>query len=271
MPQPYIVIPPTGDGPADEWVQLGCEAQLSEQFAKAEKYYRRALQIEPSHATAESNLAVVMAQTGNLAEAVLGAERAAVFSPDDALMASVRSMILAEAGLIDQAIAAADHAIQITPDRPTKDTDPLPTHGWLAARQSRGMLCARMGQAPEAIPYYRAMLEIDPKNLQAGLNSCFAQSLVDLPPVDFLRQRREWRKAHGYNGRLWPYDNDKDPDRIIKVGYVGGDFKVHSAAMIFGNVVPCHDRMQVLPYIYSSNPPPLPRRRPSLPRSPVTI
>ncbi len=184
---------------------------------------------------------------------MLGALRAALFD-DSALQASVRSMVLAEAGLIEEAIAAADRAIELSPVPPTKDTDPLPTHGWLAARQARGMLCVRAGKATDAIPYYRAMLAVDPKNMMAGLNLCFTQSLLDLPPVEFLKQRQAWRRAHGFNGRCREYDNDRGTDRPLRVGYLGGDFKIHSAAYIFGAVIPAHDPARVEAYIYSTSP-----------------
>lgn len=262
MPQPFIVIPPTGDTPADNWVLLACEAQLAEKFPIADRYYRRALDLDPSHAIATSNLAVLKAQTGKLADAILDAERAALFDPDSPvapLMHADRSMIYAEAGLIDPAVAAADRAIELTPIPPTRDTDPLPTHGWLAARQARGMLCVQQGRAVDAIPYYQAMLAVDPKNLMAGLNICFTQSLLDLPPVEFLEQRRAWRKAHGFTGRHREYDNDRGTDRPLRVGYLGGDFKIHSAAFVFGAVVPCHSPA-VESYIYSTAPAPDPAR-----------
>ncbi len=99
-----------------------------------------------------------------------------------------------------------------------------------------------------------------------------------------LAQRKVWHKSNSY-GRTWSHSNDKTPmaepckrcgglvmnsldheimvgcgdcggkgytGRPLRVGYVSGDYKLHSAAQIFGNVIFNHDRQQVEPYLYST-------------------
>lgn len=52
----------------------------------------------------------------------------------------------------------------------------------------------------------------------------------------------------------WPFANDRDPDRRLRVGYVSGDFRNHSAAYSFAPVLAFHDRAQVETYAYATSP-----------------
>lgn len=257
--QPYVVIPPTGSDPADEWVGLGVEAHLTaKNYQKAQRYYARALVSDPCHVTATANLASLHALTDHLADAVLGIERAILFADDRlapgvfGLVLANKAMILFEAGDVAGATATADLAISLTPTPPTTETDPLPTHAWLAARTCRATLCAAHGRPGDGLVLWREILKASPKDLQVGNNACFALSLIDSHPSEILAQRSVWRAAHGYKGWHAPHDNDKNPDRPLRVGYVGGDFKTHSASMIFGQVLLNHDRSVIEPYFYSN-------------------
>ena len=76
------------------------------------------------------------------------------------------------------------------------------------------------------------------------------------PAFDFTVARREWWATHGepQGGVNRTHSNIRDPNRVLRVGYVSGDFRHHSAGIIFGPVVLGHsDRFKV--YGYSTCPP----------------
>lgn len=50
-----------------------------------------------------------------------------------------------------------------------------------------------------------------------------------------------------------PLTNRRDPDRVLRVGYVSGDFKSHSAAFSFAPIITAHTQ-QIEPYYYSTLP-----------------
>lgn len=205
-------------------------------------------------------------------------DRAALFAPGDALIAANRALLKLQIEDIAEGLASARAAIQLALNGPSP-TDPLAVACYLLARLSYAMLSATAGAPQDALPAYLAMLAIDPKNGAAGPNSCFITSLMDGGPAVLREVRDAWYKANKAAVAVWPHGNAKTPmsgpcpdcrkdieggceacwntgtvGRPLKVGYVGGDFKSHSAAMMFANVLLNHDHSRVLPYFYSSLP-----------------
>jgi predicted O-linked N-acetylglucosamine transferase (SPINDLY family) len=69
------------------------------------------------------------------------------------------------------------------------------------------------------------------------------------------RERELWWTMHGaaqYERRR-PHTNDRDPERPIRVGYVGGDFQYHSACTVFHRIVTGHSPA-VQSFVYSATP-----------------
>ena len=74
----------------------------------------------------------------------------------------------------------------------------------------------------------------------------------DVTAEDALNLRTRWYETHGKPlPHRVTHDNVKDPDRPLKVGYVGGDFYCHSALYCFGPVIRRHSDA-IIPYVYSS-------------------
>lgn len=238
--QSYMLIPQQGTEPADEWIRLGVEAQMAGKFPDAERHYRQALRADPRNAIATHNFAILYAQQGNLNEALLTIERAILFDDKHASLKMTYALMCLDADRIDDALAAGRKAVETAPN---KDT-----------RLALALVVATAGLPKEAIPLYNAILDEDSKHMQAGPNSCFVQTLVNSTPKDLLAQRKRWYEANAFKGERAPHKVDPTWPRPLRVGYVSGDFKTHSAAMIFRNVVCHHDNAVVLPYFYCSLP-----------------
>jgi protein O-GlcNAc transferase len=68
-------------------------------------------------------------------------------------------------------------------------------------------------------------------------------------------ERRNWWSKHGaplFNEKHQHQNNPK-PDRKIRVGYISGDFRRHSAMDVFGPIILLHDRQQYSTFIYSNS------------------
>lgn len=107
-----------------------------------------------------------------------------------------------------------------------------------------------------ALDCYRKALAIDPSYIEA-LNRLILvlDVLPDTTAKQAQKQRQKWWAQFGeplYRDRR-PHDNDKDPDRPLRVGYVSGDYIFHSAAAVFHRVVTRHSDA-VLPFFYSATP-----------------
>lgn len=239
MAQPYIIVPPIGSDPADEWMKLGLEAQAAGQLPKAQQHYNQALRLDPRHALATQNLAVVFAQSSLLNEALLTIERAAMLDETHGVIHMNWALMALEADQIDLALKTAQRGVEIAPNAQT--------------RMALAMVLATAGQPEKAIPLYQEILKEDPLHAVAGPNVCFVQTLASVTPKDLLDQRKQWHKAHAFKGEKQPHTNVMDPDRPLRVGYVGGDFKTHSAAMIFKPAIH-HPGSTTEVYLYCSLP-----------------
>lgn len=241
MPQPYLILPTQGSDPADEWLRLGVNAHASGDLPKAQENYNHALRLDPRHAVALQNLAIVFAQSpGLINDALLTIERAIMCDSTLHVLHMNRALIALEAGRVDEAIAAIELAVQLSPD----DGPAL----WAQA-----IVLTTAGMPEKSVPIYRKILEKEPKHPAAGPNACFIQTLTDAGPKELLAQRKCWREANGHLGPLLPHYNDRSESRSLRVGYVGGDFKQHSAAFIFSRIL-LHHTPAVEMYLYSSLP-----------------
>lgn len=256
--QPFSLLPAPGSDQTDEWIKLGTEAQLQGNFPKAETFYRSALRISPNNTIAIHNLAILQACTANLNDALLSMEKAVLFDDKEPVMYANQALICLESDRIDEGVDAATKAMTLAIDFPVPSTDPnadqLKTAGYVNARLAYAMVSASAGHPEQGYLPYMQMLKVDPKHPAAGPNSCFVTSLMPIGPKDLIEPRKQWYLTNRVQRPRWPHKNDRNPDRILRIGYVGGDFKSHSAAMMFSNVILNHDRSEVEVFLYSSLP-----------------
>jgi len=237
--QPYIIVPSQGSDTADEWLRLGVDAQIAGQLPQAQQKYQQALRLDPRHPIATLNLAIVFAQSNLINEALLTIERASLFDDKHALIKMNWALMLHEADRTGEAYAMARAAYELSPDNNT--------------RLALAMIAAAAGKPEAAIPIYNEILDADPKHPVAGINACFVLTLTNVGPEQLLVQRKKWWEAQRYTGPKEPHYCDRNPDRPLRVGYVGGDFKQHSAAFIFGRVL-YHHSPAIEMYLYSTLP-----------------
>lgn len=239
MSMPYVIMPPSGQDPADEWIKLGIAAHSTGNLPQAQQHYQQALRVDPNNAIATQNLAVVFAQSNLVNEAFLTIERATLF--DEKLGVAYMNWALM-ALLNDQIDIALDKAklgIAATPNAQTK--------------MALALILSTAGMPDQGVEAYREVLKENPEDATAAMNACFSQSLTTATPKELLEQRQYWHAHHGYKGVKFPHLNLKDAGRPIRVGYVSGDFKTHSAAMIFKPAVLMKND-GIVPYFYSTLP-----------------
>jgi tetratricopeptide (TPR) repeat protein len=171
MPQPYILVPPQGSDQADEWMKLGLEAQVAGNLPKAQGYYNQALRLDPRHALATQNLAIVFAQSNLLNEALLTIERAAMFDTAHAVMRMNWALMALEADRVDDAIRIGREALAISACTET--------------RLALAMVYGAAGLSEQALPLYDEILKEHPTHPAAGPNSCFIQTLMSRTPADY--------------------------------------------------------------------------------------
>lgn len=237
MTQPYMLVPAQGSDQADEWHRLGLEAQVAGKLPDAQRHYQQALRLDPRHALATQNLAIVFAQSNMLNEALLTIERASMMDGVHGVIQMNWALMALEADQIDVALRVGKKGVEIAPQSET--------------RLALASIMGTAGLADQALPLYDEILKADPNHAVAGPNSCFLQTLTNATPEQLRAQRRKWHEAHGFKGTVLGHKNDKDLNRKLRVGYVGGDFKTHSASMIFASVL-LHHTPEIEMFLYSS-------------------
>lgn len=110
------------------------------------------------------------------------------------------------------------------------------------------------GEIPEAVDWYRRALDVDPDHFDAWIGLLFGLDLLpETTGEQALAERRAF--AHQFERALGrfkrPHINDRDPDRKLRIGYISGDFRDHTAAYMFGPIYDHHDRDQFEVYSYA--------------------
>ncbi|MBF0380098.1 MAG: tetratricopeptide repeat protein [Magnetococcales bacterium] len=248
-----------------------------ENLPEAIGYYKKTIALKPDHVDANNNLGILLHKQGNLPDAITSFKRALAIQPNhlavhnnlgntykdqgsfDLAVASFNKAItlnpaifelhvnlgnvLTILGRVDEAVKCFKKAITIKPDNPE-------------LFNNLGAALKDQGKIEEAILNFKKAISLQKYYPAAHCNLIFTTDLLtDSTTTKLQQMRREWAKKYADPLMvLWtPFNNIPDQTRKLKIGYVGADFRRHSAAMIFGPVIFNHnpDRFQI--YCYAGN------------------
>ena len=103
--------------------------------------------------------------------------------------------------------------------------------------------------------FHRA-LKLDPDYEEACGNLIFLRDFnTGLNFEDQQKDRREWaeRFVDSLSVHWKPHEKEKSPDRRLRIGYVSGDFRNHSAAITFGAALFERDRQEFEVFCYMTS------------------
>lgn len=229
-------------GNAEGLTTLATILEAKRGFAEAETLFRAAILHAPGLPEAHNGLGAALRGQGRDDQAIECFARAVALRPGFAQALTNLSAALADEGRLEEAARAARGAVGAAPDL-------AEAHGNL------GNALKDLGLIGEAIVTYRRALALKPDLAAAHSNLIFA---LDYDPAttwpDALAERRRWneRFAADLTKAAPPHDNDPDPDRRIRVGYVSADFRRHSAALVIAPPILAHDREAVDVVCYAS-------------------
>ncbi len=213
---------------------LGCvlahEGKLDEAIASLQ----RAIAVAPDLADAYNNLGVVFHKTGRWDEAIAAYRRVIELRPDHAKAHNNLGNALGERGLAEPAIAAYRRAIALRPD-------------FADAYNNLGNFTRDQGYLDEALACYRRALEVNPQFTKAASN--LVLTLHYHPDYDaqaILAEHRDWARQHAepLAPQIRPHDNDRAPDRRLRVGFLSPDFRDHPVGKLLLPLFAHRDRRQ---------------------------
>ncbi|MBF0380247.1 MAG: tetratricopeptide repeat protein [Magnetococcales bacterium] len=239
--------------------------------------YQLGIDIKPDHAQVYSNLGVALQKQGKLDQAIISFEKATALSPDYADAFSNMGDALREQGEFEKAVISCQKALTINPSHAQaysnlgnalKELERLDeavnsflkaitlNPDYAEAHSNLGIAYQEQGQFEKAINSYRKAIAIAPNFTICHNNLICCIDLYTNRADDLFKiERDRWAKQHAAPLRAsWPaLKNSPDPEKKLRIGYVGADFKHHSAAHIFGSVLLNYDSDQFEIYCYAGN------------------
>ncbi len=194
--------------------------------------YRRAVQLKPEFALAHYNLGNTWKDRGNLEEAVACYRRALELKPDHAWAHNDLGIAFKDVGKLDQAVAYFQRAVRLKPD-------------FAAAHNNLGGAWRIRGKLDEAVACFQRALQLKPDFAVVHSNLLYAtQNRVGVTLSELAAVHAEYDRLHAAPLRTaWPeHENDRDPHRRLRLGFVSPDFVRHPVGFFLIRVLENLDR-----------------------------
>ena len=238
--------------------------------------FRRAVALDPGYPDSYNLLGDALFRVGRIAEAVVVFREFTTRCPDDARGHHNLGLALAGQNDTDAAIAELEQALALRPDYPDAHNslgvtleaanlaDDAQKHYAEAVRlrpefadawSNLGTSLTEQGRVAEATICLRKAVEFRP-DPRTGSNlllaACYSSSVS---PAQLRDEHTAWAAKYGAAA---PFDAPpkRDNPRRLRVGYVSGDFRTHTAAGLIELLLTHHDRNAVHVTCYANVPRP---------------
>lgn len=231
--------------------------------------YLRAQGQAPGDPAIPAGLAASYLALGQYENALEAADRAIEIESGNGEWHGIRGAILLSMARYDESIVALEAAVELSPDLTDarcnlalayQNVCRLEEAGcaygavidrWpenAAAHAGLGRTQRLQGDLGAAINSFRRAVDLNPGNPRT--NSSLLFNLLGDPNTEdaaLFEAHRDWNTRHAASvGPDSPrHDNDPDPDRRIRIGYVSSDFRDHPVGRLILPVIAAHDRSLV--------------------------
>jgi predicted O-linked N-acetylglucosamine transferase (SPINDLY family) len=261
---------------AEAHQNLGVVLQRRGFLDEAEAHLRKAISLQPNMADAYNNLGGVLTAKVKLHDAIAAYEQAMRLRPDFAgAMANLGSNLRLVGRLAD-ALKMLRRAIELSPNMPE-------------ALNNYGIALKENGQLDEAVIVYQRCLALRPTMPDTTNNlgnahkdcgnvhdaiACYARSIVmgmtdpgvhsnlvytlqfhpGYDDESLYREQRRWNEifAQPVKHLIRPHDNDRSPDRKLKIGYVSPYFYHQAESFFVAPLLEQHDKENFEIHCYAS-------------------
>ncbi len=254
---------------------LGLVYQALGRLEDAQRSFQTAISLRNPFPVAQANLAHVLMRLGRIEQAVALYRAVLPANPDDAAIHYNLGRALCDLGQLDEALTHAARAVALAP----KLAD---------AHVVLGNIRAAQGELPAAIECYQAALRIDPTcgeihgNIggilrdqgrldeaiaafsravelrpdSAGQHSNLIYTMWFHPryrPEEIFDAHGQWAQHHALPlvHEIRPAENDRSPERRLRIGLVSPDFRGHSVGRLIEPVLAHHDHANFEIILYS--------------------
>jgi predicted O-linked N-acetylglucosamine transferase (SPINDLY family) len=202
--------------------------------------FRAAVILRSDYSQALFNLGNALQDKGMPAEAIDSYRRALAAQPDSAETWHALGTALRTNGQLDEAIASYQKAIDLG-------------FNSFEVYSNLGTAVRTAGDIDNAIRYLRRAVELKPCSI-ACHNLLYSIHLhPDYDARRIYEEHQRWNRAcaEPEAASIAPHENDRTPDRRLRVGYVSPDFRRHSVGGFMLPLLSNHDPAEVEIYCYS--------------------
>ena len=208
---------------------------------KAIAAFQSALRFKPKFPEALNNLGKALNEKGMDAESLKAYRAALELKPDFAEAHNNIGVILHAHNQFDEAAAAYQMAIKLKP-------------AFADAYNNLAITLKDQGKLDEAIDAYRTALKLKPDFARAHSNLIFTMQYhpgYDIQAIG--SELKEWNCNHASEVKKFirPHENDRNPDRRLRIGYVSADFHENVCVFFLDPLLRSHDHAQFEIFCYA--------------------
>jgi protein O-GlcNAc transferase len=203
--------------------------------------YHQALKLAPNYVQAYNNLAGVLQQQGKLSDAVAWYEGALALNPILPEIHSNLGSALREQGRLDEALASQHRALALAPD-------------CAQAYNHLAYALKDQGNLDGAIDAYHRALALRPNAISTHSDLLYTLQFserYDAAAIHHQHVRFDERHIRPQAQFIQPHQNDRSPDRRLRVGYVSSEFYDHCLIHFTAPLLVHHDPTQVEVFCYA--------------------
>ncbi|KAJ8899596.1 hypothetical protein K2173_018570 [Erythroxylum novogranatense] len=226
---------------ADAMYNLGVAYGEMLKLDMAIVFYELAFHFNPHCAEACNNLGVIYKDRDNLDKAVECYQMALSIKPNFSQSLNNLGVVYTVQGKMDAAASMIEKAIIANPT-------------YAEAYNNLGVLYRDAGNISMAVDAYEQCLKIDPDSRNAGQNRLLAMNYINEGHDNKLFEaHRDWgRRFMRLYAQHTSWDNPKDPDRPLVIGYVSPDYFTHSVSYFIEAPLVYHDYANYKVVVYSA-------------------
>lgn len=118
---------------------------------------------------------------------------------------------------------------------------------------NRGIALMELWRAREALAEFRRAIALDPAHALANGNLLYLLNAIpDVTDEARFEAHCRWAERFADRGASLRFGGDRNPERVLRVGYVSADFRNHAVGYFVAPLLARHDARAVSVYCYSN-------------------
>lgn len=211
------------------------------QLEKAITQLQKAIELKPDYTDAQNNLGIALHAHGRIEEAVTHFQLAININSTSANLFNNLGNAHKDLGQTEQSISHYQKAIEINPD-------------YAMAHYNLGVTVMDLGRIDESVASFRKAIEINPEYADARSNLLFSMIYHDCDLAELFNEHKLWSNIHANQAQIQAIEHERgtDPEKLLRVGFVSGDFREHSVTYFLKSFFEARNKNRVSFHCYSN-------------------